>query len=148
MVLIEARQVFERPLAETFAYVTSTKNWPEYWPSLVGFKGGTPPRWDRPGDALTLILRIMRRDAEITLTIREFAQDRHVKYVTAQPGVTQAFHERYFTAVPGGTEFHARVTYEPRRGWKGFVDRVLLKRAIRRTLDGAIRNIEAVFARG
>ncbi|HUS23782.1 MAG TPA: SRPBCC family protein [Candidatus Binatia bacterium] len=153
MVTIEERHVFARPLQETFGYITDTRNWPEYWPSLRGFRGAdgaltqVAPRWNRPGDALTLVLHILNRDVAVTLTIREFEPDRHVKYVTSQPGLAEAFHERYFSAVPGGTEFHARVSYPPRRGWKGFVDRVLVKRAVRRTLTRAIANVETVFAR-
>ena len=124
-----------------FAYITDTRNWPSYWPDLLGIADPDHARWKHPGDEMRLRMRLNGRPVDLHLTLQEFVVPSLVTYRSVQSGLPDVAHERHFLEDGEGRGFEYRlaVSYEPRGGLAGVVDRTLvrygLRRALRRTLD-------------
>lgn len=145
MVQIEIAHIFPVTASEAFAYITDTRNWPEYWPDFVRFQDPPSVRWGKPGDEVTIVLKLLNRERALNMTLEAFQPDARVAYRSHQQGLPDARHERHFTAVPEGVEYRVVVAYEPRNGWRGLFDRLVLQGAVRRALRKTIENIDQHF---
>ncbi len=137
---IEAARRYDVPVERGFAFITSTANWSKFWPGFVRLEEGS--RWAAPGDTARLVTRLLGRDRELTMTIRELVPNRLVTYTSTQPGLPDAHHERHFEPVGDGFVYRLVVEYEPRSGIAGVFDRILLRRGIRRALERTFLALE------
>ena len=141
---VEAVHRFDVPVERGFAYITDTANWSSYWPGFVRLEAGS--RWKGPGDTSRIVTRLLGRDRELVMTLRAFEQDRLVTYTSTQPGLPDAEHERHFEADGNGFRYRLVVEYEPRGGFAGLIDRVLLPRAVRRALESTTTALDEALA--
>jgi len=142
---IEASRRFPVPVAEGFAFITNTANWPRFWPGYVRLERGS--RWESVGDTAHLVTRLLGRERTLTMHITAFETDRLVAYTSTQPGLPDARHERHFETSDGGFVYRLVVEYEPRRGFAGLVDRVLLPRGIRPAFERTFAALNDEFSR-
>ena len=112
MIHIERSHVFPVPVSEGFNYITDMGNWEHYWPDFVGIKDPASARWGKPGDTVTLVLRLLNRERELNMKLEDYMPDALVTYLSRQQGLPDAHHERHFHAAPGGFEYRLVVTYE------------------------------------
>ncbi len=145
MVHIEINHTFPVSVSGAFAYITDMSNWAEYWPDFVRIQDPSNARWGNPGDEVTIVLKLINRERELNMKLEEFQTDALVTYVSHQQGLPEARHERHFREVPGGFQYRAVVAYEPRKGFTGLFDRLLVKRAVERALRQTIENLEGLF---
>jgi hypothetical protein len=143
---IQVETRFDVSLHEGFDYITNMDNWPHYWPGLVRIEPGS--RWREPGDQARLVLRLLGRPVELEMTLRQFVPYRLVEYTSVQRGLPNAHHERHFEEVDGRLDYRIVVSYEPRPGWRGVLDRVVVRRAIERAMRETVGNLERRFAEG
>jgi len=141
---VEAVHRFDVPVERGFAFITDTANWSSYWPGFVRLEAGS--RWKEPGDTSRIVTRLLGRDRELVMTLRAFEQDRLVTYTSTQPGLPDAQHERHFEADGEGFRYRLVVEYEPRGGFAGLIDRVLLPRAVRRALESTTTALDEALA--
>jgi hypothetical protein len=134
---------FRVPVAAGFAYVTDPRNWPAFWPGLIGVEEGAA--WAKPGDVARLRMRLLGRDVELRMTLRSFEPDRYVAYDSTQAGLPDARHGRRFEEAPDGFVYRLTVEYEPRRGLRGLADRTVVRRGIARALRQTTSNLEAAL---
>jgi hypothetical protein len=144
---IEESCIFPLSAHEAFDYITDLDNWPHYWPGFVRFEDREDSQWGVPGGAVTPVIRLMGRDVPLHITLQEFERGRIVRYMSQQPGLADAYHERHFSAVSAGCAYRAVVSSKPRWKWLGIYDRVIVRRAVKRTLHRTMTNLQAVFAR-
>jgi Polyketide cyclase / dehydrase and lipid transport len=142
-VRIEVQTRFDVSLHEGFDYITNMDNWPHYWPGLVRIEPDS--RWRDPGDQARLVLRLLGRPVELAMTLRQFVPYRLVEYTSVQRGLPDARHERHFEEADGGLGYRIVVSYEPRPGWRGVLDRVVVRRAIERAMRQTIANLDRRF---
>jgi hypothetical protein len=145
-VRIEAEGRFAVSVREGFGYITDPGNWPEYWPGFVRLDPGS--RWRDPGDRARLTLRMLGRDVELEMTLVRIEPGRLVEYRSEQRGLPAARHRRHFDDADGALAFRIVVEYEPRPGWRGVFDRVVLRRAIERTAGETIAALDQRFRAG
>lgn len=145
MIKVEAAYVFPVPVTRAFAYITALDNWKDYWPDFVRIQGLSTARWRRPGDTVTVAVKLLNRERELHLRLQAYDPDTLVTYLSRQKGLPDAFHQRRFRAVPGGFEYRLVVDYLPRPGIAGLFDRSLLRGAITRALNKTIRNLDTAF---
>jgi len=145
MTRVELTHTFPVSVGDAFAYITDTRNWKEFFPNFVRLHDSAHAKWDAPGDRVTVVIRLLGRDVEVNMTLKQFEKDARVAYVSRQQGLPDAMHERHFKAVPGGFEFRPVVAFEPRSGLAGLFDRLLVKRAVFGALRKTIGNLESVF---
>jgi hypothetical protein len=145
-VRIEVKTRFDVSLHEGFDYITNMDNWPHYWPGLVRIEPDS--RWREPGDQARLVLRLLGRQVELEMTLRQFVPYRLVEYTSIQRGLPDARHERHFEDADGGLGYRIVVSYEPRAGWRGVLDRVVVRRAIERAMRETVGNLERRFGEG
>ena len=132
-------------LREGFDYITDLDNWPEYWPDLVRVEPDS--RWSAPGDRARLVLRLLGRQTEMTMTLRRIEPYRLVEYSSVQRGLPDARHERHFADDGrGGLAYRLVVELSPRPALPGLLDRVLLPRAVKRALRQTVANLEKGFS--
>jgi hypothetical protein len=143
MIRVERERVFPTPVERGFAVITDVGNWPSYWPGLV--RVDPESRWDAPGDQARLTLRLLGREVELEMTLREFAPNQFVAYDSVQAGLPNAHHERHFRPVDGGFAYRIVVEYEPRRGPRGVLDRTVVRRGIDRAVRETMLNLERVL---
>jgi uncharacterized protein YndB with AHSA1/START domain len=143
MTRIEVETRFDVSLEEGFDYITNMDNWPHYWPGLVRVEPNS--RWHEPGDQARLVLRLLRRPVELEMTLRRFVPYRLVEYTSVQRGLPDAHHERHFEEADGGLGYRIVVSYEPRPGWRGVLDRAVVRRAIERAMRETLGNLERRF---
>ena len=143
MIRIERERVFRVPVERGFSIITDVGNWPSYWPGLVRVEPGS--RWGTPGDRARLIVRLLGREVELAMTLREFVPNRRVTYDSIQAGLPGAHHERHFRPVDGGFAYRIVVEYEPRRGPRGLLDRTVVRRGIDRAVRATMVNLEHVL---
>jgi Polyketide cyclase / dehydrase and lipid transport len=146
MTRIEVETRFDVSLEGGFDYITNMDNWPQYWPGLVRIEPDS--RWREPGDRARLVLRLLGRPVELEMNLRQFVPHRLVEYTSVQRGLPDARHERHFEEADGGLGYRIVVSYEPRAGWRGILDRVVVRRAIERAMRQTIANLERSFSDG
>jgi hypothetical protein len=139
MIRVERERVFDVDVEHGFAVITDIGNWHRYWPGLVRVEPGS--RWAAPGDRARVTLRLLGREVELAMTLRELVPNRLVTYATVQPGLPDARHERHFRAVDGGFAYRIVVEYEPRAGWRGLLDRTVVRRSVERAVGLTMGNL-------
>lgn len=145
MIRIEAKHIFPGSASEGFAYITDMGRWAEYWPDFVRIENSAGARWREPGDQVTVVLRLLYRERALNMRLEHFRKDAWVAYVSRQRGLPDVRHERYFRPAASGFEYRLVVAFEPRTGFAGLFDRILLKRAVTRALHKTIANLRRVF---
>ena len=140
MIRVEHAHRFSTPLERGFDYITDIDNWPAYWPGLVRIEPGS--RWSAPGDTATLAIRLLGREVELALTLVELEPQRLVTYTSVQQGLPDARHERHFAGAGDGFDYRLVVEYEPRRGARGILDRLILRRAVAGAMRRTVENLE------
>jgi Polyketide cyclase / dehydrase and lipid transport len=140
MLRIEREHRFECSIDTGFAYITDIANWPHYWPGFVRVESGA--RWAAPGDEAVVVVRLLGREVELRMTMRDIAENQFVEYESSQRGLPDAHHERHFVPDEDGMRYRALVEYEPRAGLHGLYDRVIVRRGIERALRETITNLE------
>ena len=138
---LELTRRFAVPLREGFDYIVEPGNWPAYWPGLIRVEPGS--RWREPGDRARVVMRLLGRAVELEMTLRVFDPYRLVAYDSVQRGLPDARHERGFADCGDGFEYRLAVEFEPRPGLRGGIDRLLVRRAIGRTLRRTLANLDA-----
>jgi hypothetical protein len=139
-VRIELAHRFGVSVREGFDYITDPANWPAYWPRFVRLDPRS--RWSAPGDRARLTLRMLARAIELEMTLERLEPYRLVEYTSRQRGLPEARHRRHFEEARGGLAYRIVVEYEPRPGWRGLLDRTLVRRAITRTARETMENLE------
>jgi uncharacterized protein YndB with AHSA1/START domain len=143
-VRIEAQRRFPVPIHEGFDYITDPARWPEYWPRFVRLDPSS--RWRSPGDRARITLRMLGRDVELDMTLARIEPGRLVEYTSEQRGLPAARHWRYFENADGELDYRVAVEYSPRPGWRGLLDRTVVRRAIARTVHETMGNLGRQFA--
>lgn len=133
---VEAEQRYPVTVPDGFAYITDQANWPEYWPGLVRIEPGS--RWGEPGDVTRMVIRVLRRDVLMEMTLRRFERNRLVEYTSTQAGLPDMHHARHFEDTGGELHYRAAVTFEPR----GLYDRLIVRRAVARALRTTLANLD------
>lgn len=141
---VELAHRYDVPVERGFAFITSTANWPTFWPGFVRLEPGS--EWSAAGDTARLVTRLLGRDRELAMTIKAFEPSRLVTYTSTQPGLPDAYHERHFEADGDGFVYRLVVEYDPRSGVGGVFDRMLLARGIRRAFERTFAALERAFA--
>jgi uncharacterized protein YndB with AHSA1/START domain len=142
---ISASRRYDVPAERVFAFVTNTDNWSEFWPGYVRLQPGS--RWNVSGDEARLVIRLLGRERELTLTLTTFEPNRLVAYTSTQPGLPDAHHERRFERDADRLVYRLVVEYEPRRWIAWIFDAMLLPRAIRRAFEHTLTALEQEFRR-
>ncbi len=145
MIRIEHQQVFPTPIEQGFSAITDVGNWPAYWPGLVRVEPGSC--WRSPGDRARVMLRLLGREVELTMTLRELVRNRIVTYTSMQAGLPDAEHERHFRPVAGGFCYRIVIEYEPQRGPRGLLDRTIVRCGIDRAVRLTMLNLERLLGR-
>jgi uncharacterized protein YndB with AHSA1/START domain len=138
---IEASRTFAVDRDVAFDYVTEPKNWPHFWPDLVEILDLEQARWQQPGDTMRLRMRMAGRLTELQMTLDEIRRPELVRYRSVQPRLPPVAHERHFEAAGGGCRYRLVVSYPPRAGAAGLVDRTLVRFATRRALRRTLSNL-------
>ena len=137
---VELTHRFAVPLRDGFDYIVDPRNWPEYWPGLIRVDPAS--RWQAPGDRARVVMRLLGRRVELEMTLRTFDPYRLVEYTSVQRGLPDARHERGFTDAGDRFDYRLAVEFDPRAGARGVVDRRLVRRAVARTLQRTVGNLE------
>lgn len=145
MLRVEEQHHFATPLEEGFRYITDPANWPDFVPGLVRIDPGG--RFRQPGDTTALVLRLLGRDVRLDMTLERYEPPHLIELRSVQAGLLPAaHHERVFSEAEGGFDFRIATDYEPRPGLYELLDRVLVRRAVARTLRQYIQNLDTAFA--
>jgi hypothetical protein len=144
MIRIQHERVFPTPVERGFSIITDVGKWPSYWPGLVRVEPES--RWRAPGDRARLTLRMLGRDVELAMTLRNFVPNQLVAYDSVQAGLPSAHHERHFRPVDGGFAYGIVIEYEPRTGPRGLLDRTIVRRGIDRAVGETMLNLERVLS--
>lgn len=145
-VRIEAERRFAVPRRAAFHYITDPANWPQYWPRLVSVDPES--RWRDPGDRARVALRMLGREVRLDMRLVRIDPYQLVEYVSEQRGLPSARHWRHFAEAGHGLAFRIVVEYEPRPGWRGVLDRLLVRRAVERTVGETLSNLGRRFGEG
>jgi hypothetical protein len=138
---LETEHRFGVGVRDGFDYITDQGNWPQYWPGFVRIEPGSG--WGAPGDVTRLVLRVLRREVTLEMTLRRFERCRLVEYTSVQAGLPDLHHERHFEDAGGRLRYRAAVAFEPR----GLYDRIVVRRAITRALKTTIANVDVALGR-
>jgi Polyketide cyclase / dehydrase and lipid transport len=143
VVRVEVAHRFDVSVAEGFDYITEPANWPAYWPRFVRLDRES--RWREPGDRTRLTLRMLAREVELEMALTRFVHGRVVEYTSEQRGLPAARHWRHFEQADRGFTYRIVIEYLPRAGWRGLLDRTLVRHAITKTARETVRNLERRF---
>jgi uncharacterized protein YndB with AHSA1/START domain len=138
---VKAERRFPVSSRTGFEYITDQSRWPEYWPGLVRIEPGS--RWSEAGDVTRIVVRLLRREIPIEMTLHRFEPHRLVEYTSRQPGLPDARHVRSFEDAGGELRYRIAVELAPR----GLYDRVVVRWGIARALRQTLANLDEVFSR-
>ena len=145
VIRVEAGRRLPVSVRDGFDYITDPGNWIEYWPRAIGVDPDT--RWQRPGDRGRLTLRLAGRRVALDMTLVHFDPYRLVEYTSEQAGLPAAVHRRHFEARDGELAYRIVIEYEPRPGWRGTLDRTVIRGATERAARLTIANLDERFRR-
>ncbi len=145
MVRIEVSHTFPVPVSEAFAYITDMRNWPAYWPNFIRIENPSEAKWSNPNDKATVVIKLLNRERSLNMEMKEYQKDVRVTYISRQQGLPDVRHERHFKAVPAGCEYRLVVEYEPRQGFTGLFDRLLVKGSVERAMRKTVQNLDRIF---
>jgi hypothetical protein len=140
MVRVEQSHRYDVPLERGFAFITDTANWPRFWPGFVRIDPHS--RWGAAGDTARIVVTLLGRERELTMTVRRFEPNALVTYDSRQQGLPDAYHERRFDRDGEGFVYGLVVEYEPRSGARGIFDRIALPAGIRRAFRSTFSALE------
>ena len=143
-VRVAATRHFAFPLRAGFDYITDMRSWPEYWPNLIRL--APESRWSEPGDTAWLTPKLAGRRTELAMTLERIVPHRLVTYSSVQRGLPGAIHERHFAGDHDGFGYRIVVDLEPRSGLRRPFDRLVVPRAVERTAQQTLDNLERRFA--
>jgi hypothetical protein len=143
-VRVTATRHFAFPLRAGFDYITDLRSWPEYWPNLIRL--APESRWSQPGDTARLTLKLMGRQTELEMTLKRIVPYQLVEYSSVQRGLPSATHERHFAGDEAGFDYRIVVALERRTGLLRPFDRLVVRRAVERTAQQTLDNLERLFA--
>jgi hypothetical protein len=109
---IEVIHTFDVSVAEAFAYITDTKNWPAYWPGFIRIEKSATARWRTAGDQATVVIKLLNRERALNMELESFRKDECVTYVSRQRGLPDVRHERHFEAARDGCRYRLIVEYD------------------------------------
>jgi hypothetical protein len=142
---IEVIHTFHVSVDEAFAYITDMKNWPEYWPGFIRIERAAAASWSDPGDKATVVIKLLNRELALNMELEAVRKDACVTYVSRQRGLPDVRHERHFEAAGDGCIYRLIVEYEPRRGFAGLFDRMLVRPSVEQALRKTVQNLDRVF---
>mgnify|MGYP003577972062 CR=1 FL=1 len=142
---IEVIHTFDVSVAEAFAYITDTKNWPEYWPGFIRIEKAPAASWSIAGDKVTVVIKLLNRERALNMELESFRKDACVTYVSRQRGLPDVRHERHFEAARDGCRYRRIVEYEPRRGFAGLFDRMLVRPSVEQALRKTVQSLDRIF---
>jgi hypothetical protein len=145
VIRVEAGTQLPVPARDGFDYITDPRNWLEYWPRAVSV--GPDARWQRPGDRARVVLRLAGRRVALDMTLVRIDPCRLVEYTSEQAGLPAARHRRHFDERDGELAYRIVVEYEPRPGWRGLLDRSVVRRATERAVRETLANLHERFLR-
>ena len=140
---IEVEHRFDVSVDDGFDYITDPANWPAYWPRFVHLDPAS--RWRMPGDDARIRLRMLAREIDLAMTLARLERCRVVEYTSEQRGLPAARHWRHFQAADRGFTYRIVIEYFPRTGWRGLLDRTLVRKATTDTARATIRNLDERF---
>jgi hypothetical protein len=88
---------------------------------------------------------MLAREVDLEMTLARFEHARMVEYTSRQRGLPAARHWRHFQEANSGFAYRIVIEYFPRAGWRGLLDRTLVRHAITDTARETMRNLEARF---
>lgn len=144
-VRIEVSHVLPVSVPEAFAYITDMKNWPEYWPDFIRIDNPAAARWSNCGDKATVVIKLLNRERALNMELEAFQKDARVTYVSRQRGLPDVRHERHFEAANDGCVYRLVVEYEPRTGFAGLLDRLLVRRSVEQAMRRTVQNLDRLF---
>jgi hypothetical protein len=136
VIRVVAASRFPVPAREGFDYIADPRNWLD-----------PDTRWQRPGDRARVVLRLAGRRVVLDMTLARIDPYRLVEYTSEQAGLPPARHRRHFDERDGELAYRIVVEYEPRPGWRGLVDRSLVRRATERAVRETTANLHERFRR-
>jgi polyketide cyclase/dehydrase/lipid transport protein len=145
MVHIEVRHTFPVSANEAFAYILDMTNWSEYWPDFVRIANPSEAAWSNPGDKVTVVIKFLNRERALNMELKEFQKNMRVTYISRQDGLPDAYHERHFKTIPVGCEYRLVVEYQPRQGFIGLFDKLLVRGSVERAMRKLVQNLDRVF---
>jgi hypothetical protein len=145
VVRVEVTRDLPVPVAEGFDYITDVRNWRSYWPHVVEVPDEEHVSWSAPGDEASVILHVRGRPTEMRMKLSEFRPYEGVFYNSSQEGVPDFWHERHFKESQGRLRYTLVIAFEPRKGVRWPVDRLLVTRIVRRNLVETLDNLERIF---
>jgi hypothetical protein len=128
-----------------FDYITNVRNWRSYWPRLVDVPDEETVSWSSPGDVAKVVLELRGRPVEMKMSLDEFRPYELVAYDSTQEGLPTFHHERHFRDRNGTLEYTLVISFEPRSGLRGIVDRIFVARVVRQSLTETLDNLEGIF---
>jgi hypothetical protein len=82
---------------------------------------------------------------ELEMKLVRIEPYRLIEYTSEQRGLPAARHWRHFDQTDDELTYRIAVEYQPRPGWRSLFDRLLLRRAIERTLHETMANLQLRF---
>jgi hypothetical protein len=143
VIRVEVERRFDVSVRDGFDYITEPANWPAYWPRFVRLHPSS--RWRDRGDRARLTLRMLGRDVELDMTLARREPCRVVEYTSEQRGIPAARHWRHFDDADGELAYRIIIEYPARAGWRGVLDRTLVRAAITRSARETMDNLERRF---
>jgi hypothetical protein len=143
VIRIEVERRFDVSVRDGFDYITEPSNWPAYWPRFVRLDPGS--RWREPGDRARLTLRLLGRDVVLDMALARREPCRVVEYTSEQRGIPAARHWRHFDDAGGDLAYRIAIEYQARAGWRGVLDRTLVRAAVTRSARETMDNLEREF---
>ena len=140
---VELAHRYDVPVERGFAFITNTANWPKFWPGFVRLEPGSA--WAAAGDTARLVTRLLGRDRELAMTVKEFEPNRLVTYTSTQPGLPDAYHERHFEPDGDGFVYRLVVEYDP-GAESAECSTACCSRAVRRAFESTFAALEREFA--
>jgi hypothetical protein len=89
---------------------------------------------------------MLRREVELEMRLLRIEPYRLIEYTSEQRGLPTARHWRHFDQADDELAYRVAVEYQPRPGWRSLFDRLLVRRAVERTLRETMANLERRFS--
>lgn len=127
-----------------FAYLFDPTSWPAFIPGFADITGTQD--WGEPGGTCAGTVRILGRPKTVRFELLAVEPGRSFRYLSRQDGLPDAEHIRVLSDQGDGTRLDGTVRSADRGGLAGLLDRLVVRPVVKRKMDRAMRNAEALMA--
>ena len=147
MAKVELTRHYSTARGDLFAYITEPDEWARWYNNCIAVRRSDA--WTTPGDEADLTFRLVGRDIDVSMELREYVPGEHTRVRVRAEGLPDVVQTWDLENADGGTSMSVVLETEESTSFFGkVIDRFLMPKTIERDLARSLDNLHDQVAIG